>query len=133
MTKQQIRRNTKQREIILKEIKKLYSHPTAEEIFEIVKKKFPEIGLATVYRNLDYLVRTGQIKQLNSILGAKRYDGCVDKHCHLICKECNTIIDLFDVKNIQIQSKELEKLDFDFDPFSAEMFGICKNCKNKKF
>jgi len=133
MTKKEIKhRNTKQRKIILSELKSVTSHPTADQIFQMVQKKMPEIGLATVYRNLDYLVKTKQIIRLRSKDTVVRYDGCSEKHCHLICKGCNKVFDLFDVEKITIKSKELNKLGFKFDPSYAEMFGLCKNC-NKLF
>ena len=54
-------RMTHQRRLILDELKKLKTHPTADEIYVIVRKKMPRISLGTVYRNLEILSETGQI------------------------------------------------------------------------
>ncbi len=127
-------RITNQRKIILEELKKVYSHPTASEIYEMIKKKYPKIGLATVYRSLDFLEKRNLILKLKSKEKEARYDGNPIKHCHLICEKCKEIIDLFDVENIIIKSKKLQSLDFDIRSEFMEIHGVCKKCQvnNKK-
>jgi Fur family ferric uptake transcriptional regulator len=57
-------RLTSQRQVILEELKKVKSHPTANEVYDMVRKRLPRIGLGTVYRNLDLLAERGIIKKL---------------------------------------------------------------------
>ena len=122
-------RKSNQRKVILEELKKVITHPTAKQIYKIVQKRIPDIGLATVYRNLDYLEKKKQIIKLKSKEKEARYDGRIEKHCHLICRGCNGILDLIDVEKILIKSKELKKSGFKIDPSYAEMFGDCENCQ----
>ena len=58
-------RMTNQRQIILEEVKKVHSHPTADEVYERVRKKIPRISMGTVYRNLDVLSKTGLIRKID--------------------------------------------------------------------
>ena len=121
-------RKSSQRKIILEELKKLDTHPTAKQLYTIIQKKCPDIGLATIYRNLDFLEKNKKILKLKSKEKEARYDGRADKHCHLICRECGYILDLMDVDKIVIKSKELDKSGFTIDPSYAEMFGECGHC-----
>lgn len=126
--KQKKVKKSEQRNTILEILQLTKTHPTAKEIFTKVQKKIPEIGLATVYRNLDFLEKNNQIIKLKSKDKEARYDGFIEKHCHLICRECGKITDLMDVEKIIIKSEQLNKLKFKIDPSYAEMFGICNKC-----
>ncbi len=121
-------RKSAQRKIILEELQKLDTHPTAKQLYKIVEKRLPNVGLATIYRNLDFLEQNKKILKLKSKENEARYDGRADKHCHLICRECGSILDLMDVDKIIIKSKELEQSGFKIDPSYAEMFGECSSC-----
>lgn len=121
-------RNTEQRKIILKELQKMTSHPTAFELFKKVQKRMPDIGLATIYRTLDFMEKKNKIIKLKSKDKEARYDGRIDKHCHLICKGCSFIADITDVKKIIIKSEQLKRSGFTIDPTYVEMFGVCKKC-----
>jgi Fur family ferric uptake transcriptional regulator len=68
-------RLTNQRQVIIEELKKVTSHPTANEVFDMVRKRLPRIGLGTVYRNLDLLSDRGIIKKLEVGGEQKRFDG----------------------------------------------------------
>lgn len=124
------RRSTKQREIVLNELKALYTHPTALELFKIINKKFPNIGVATVYRNLELLQQEGIIIKLNSREKEAHYDGDITPHLHLICKKCGEIFDIDDCNKINIRSEKIEKIGFKPDFRYLEIHGICKNCQN---
>jgi len=123
-------RNTKQKEVILSEIKKLYTHPTAKELHEIIKKKMPQIGFATIYRNLESLKNSGEINEIRSKTNKNqtRYDGQTHSHIHLICKECGKIEDL-ETEKIKIEFKNSETFQIDRD--SIEISGVCKDCITK--
>jgi Fur family transcriptional regulator, ferric uptake regulator len=122
-------RNSHQRKMILDILKKDKSHPTAKQLFKMVQKQMPDIGFATIYRNLDYLEKNNKIIKLRSKDKEARYDGLTSKHCHLICKKCSGILDLTDVEEITIKSDQLKRSKFILDPTYAEIFGVCRNCK----
>ena len=125
-----MQRITKQRKIILEELRKVKTHPTAEEIFAMVRDKIPQISLATVYRNLDHLEKSGEIIKLQAKKCCRaRYDGNHQRHCHLVCKKCGSVMDIFDVK-FDLSSKELECAGFEVHTDHLEVPGYCKKCKS---
>jgi len=88
-------RMTRQRAVILEELRKLTSHPTADELFTLVRARLPRISLGTVYRNLDFLADTGQILRLEVSGYTKRYDGNLMPHQHVRCTVCGRVADVF--------------------------------------
>jgi len=127
-------RLTKQRKVILEELRKVRTHPTAEEIFQAVQKHLPEISLATIYRNLDFLEKDGQISKLKhkDEDQKSKYDGFTGPHYHLICNKCGAIVDIEDCNCILMNKKDLaKKYGFTVNLNSIEIMGICKKCSEK--
>jgi Fur family transcriptional regulator, ferric uptake regulator len=94
MNGQSSQRNTRQRQIILEELQKLTSHPTAAVLYEIVRRRLPKISLGTVYRNLELLARTGLILKLDIGGSEARFDGNVHRHDHVRCVQCGRVDDI---------------------------------------
>ncbi len=82
-----MQRMTSQRRVILKVLRTMPVHPTADEIYEAVRKIMPRISLATVYRNLELLTAADSVLTLE-VGSRKRYDGDVSDHAHIICRGC---------------------------------------------
>ena len=76
----QFQRNTRQRAVIVEELCKTTAHPTAVELYEVVRRRLPKISLGTVYRNLDLLARLGIIDKLDLSGAEARFDGDVRPH-----------------------------------------------------
>ncbi|OIP79895.1 transcriptional repressor [Candidatus Peregrinibacteria bacterium CG22_combo_CG10-13_8_21_14_all_44_10] len=124
-------RLTNQRQILLEEIQKVHTHPTAEEVYEIVRKRIPNVSFATVYRNLDFLSQNGFIIKLHTKDKKTRYDGYSDPHLHLCCKKCGYVVDIFDCKCKLSASEDLEETGFSPDLSCLEIPGLCKKCNSK--
>lgn len=123
---------TKQKKIILEELKKLKTHPTADEVFHIVRKKIPNISLGTVYRNLNRLADDGIIIKLGKAGEQKRFDGFTAKHHHFFCASCGRVYDL-DLKYDQRISEVISDIkDHDVYDYDLEFYGKCKLCKKKE-
>ena len=107
-----IERNTKQKEIILDILEHNRIHPTIYEIYELAKKKYPAIGQATIYRNVNKLVDENKIIKLPSKSNdGYHYDINTNSHDHLLCKSCGKIIDIFDndyTKNVCVANYLLD-------------------------
>lgn len=93
-TEANIARMTRQRRIILEELRQLTTHPTADDLYEIVRKRLPRISLGTVYRNLDVLSRTGVILRLEMGGSQYRFDGNPWPHAHVRCVHCGRVADV---------------------------------------
>lgn len=121
--------NTNQRRVIVEELQKLTCHPTADELYDIVRKKLPKISLGTVYRNLELLSEKGDILKLHVSGLQKRFDGRVDRHFHLRCTGCGSVVDLEVTELKEIESK-LDSLieKHSIEDFSLEFQGHCSSC-----
>lgn len=84
-----------QRQVILKTLQSMTSHPNAEELYKVVKERIPNISLATVYRNLNEMAENGQILRLSTPLSATCFEGNVQPHAHLVCRKCHKVKDAF--------------------------------------
>ncbi len=87
------RRMTAQRQVILEELRRVKTHPSADELYEMVRRRLPRISLGTVYRNLELLAEQGSIARLDAAGGARRFDGDVSEHCHVRCLGCGAVAD----------------------------------------
>jgi Fur family transcriptional regulator, ferric uptake regulator len=94
-------RLTTQRQIILEELGKVTSHPTANEVYDMVRKRLPRIGLGTVYRNLELMADSGIILKLEVGGTQKRFDATVAPHYHVRCTSCGKVDDI----DIEVQSQ----------------------------
>ena len=124
---------SKQREIILDVLKQNLIHPTAEEIYQLVIKKNPQISKSTVYRNINILVDLGIIQKISLSTGPDRYDYLYKKHYHAICDKCGEIYDFYYDFDIGQISNELHKEEIEMDVSKIEIHGICENCKSKNY
>lgn len=120
---------SKQREIILKYVKSVNTHPTAETIYEEVRKKDDKISLGTVYRNLEKLYQNGDIKRIKMANTKDRFDGFTDNHYHGICTKCGKLVDIFvdyykDIDKYVSKSTGIDILSHDIT-FNV----ICPECK----
>ena len=124
-----IQRNTVQRQIILEALKKLYTHPTVEEVYTQIHKNHPTISKATVYRNLRLLAERGEIGQVSLPDDADRFDERTDQHYHFKCKLCGELSDV-DVEYLAaIDETVREKYGFQVDEHDVVFRGICKKCR----
>ena len=84
---------SRQRESIKASLMNRHDHPTADALYASIREEFPNISLGTVYRNLNLLVETGEIKKLTCGDGADHFDGDIRQHYHFVCTECNQVYD----------------------------------------
>ena len=124
-------RLTTQRQIILEELGKVTSHPTANEVYDMVRKRLPRIGLGTVYRNLELMSETGIILKLEVGGTQKRFDATIDPHYHIRCMSCGKVNDI----DIPVM-EEINKTAADISQYQVlghhiEFSGICNECSNQ--
>jgi len=125
-------RMTNQRQVILEEIRKVNTHPTADEVYEMVRKRLPRISLGTVYRNLEILSTRGLIQKIGPVSIQMRFDGITKNHYHLRCIYCGSVEDapIDPMENLERAIRE--KSDYSIIGHKLEFIGICPKCKKKR-
>ena len=134
-----VSRWTVSREIILDLLSRTSKHMSAKEIYASLYRMYPGIGLTTVYRTLDLLVRMGLINKLTFGDGPSRYEFKSEKknehHHHLLCTKCGRIIDYSDFidKELELVKKTEETLakkhNFKVLDHNIEFYGLCEKCQ----
>jgi len=124
-------RNTRQRQAILEELQKLTSHPTAADLYEIVRKRLPGISLGTVYRNLELLSQNNLIQKLDIGDTEARFDGNPEPHCHVRCKICERVGDLHDLAPDPLSKMSKKANGWDILGYRIEFEGTCPKCIGK--
>lgn len=122
---------SKQRELILEYLKSVDTHPTAEMIYNALRKECPNISLGTVYRNLEKLYLNGNIIKLNLPISKERFDGNMEKHYHGFCKKCGKVEDIFVGYDEKLDSDISKKYDFKVLSHDIIFSIICSKCSKK--
>ena len=121
------RRQTQQLKVVWDAIKDETPHPTADQIYEKVRRTMPTISLGTVYRNLQKLVGEKKLKVLT--LGrTQRFDPMVDRHDHFICERCNRVYDIVVKSTEKVLSPSLPRQGFKVTSHQVALYGVCKRC-----
>ena len=107
-----------------------YDHPTADMVYQSIRKELPNISLGTVYRNLKFLVEHGEALSLNLGDGREHFDGHVAPHYHFICSECNCVEDIF-MEELPVCEQAAKHFSGEINGHSTYFYGLCKNCKTK--
>jgi Fur family transcriptional regulator, ferric uptake regulator len=121
-------RNTQQRAIILEELNKLKSHPTASELYIIVRSRLPKISLGTVYRNLEFLTEAGVIQKLELSGSESRFDGTAYRHNHIHCMLCGRVDDLIGLPDDPVVDHAQCIGGYQVAGYHLEFYGVCPEC-----
>ncbi len=120
---------TPQRLAIIEFLKDNTAHPSAEDIYREISKKFPTISFSTVYNTLENLKKIGKINELHIDPSKKRFDPNPAPHHHLICIQCKKIIDIYGEYKLLVD--EVNSQGFEIIGNHIEFYGTCPECKNK--
>ena len=106
-------------------------HPTADDLYERLRKQMPRISLGTVYRNLEIFCRSGQARKLDSGSHQARYDGTLEPHAHVRCIRCGKAADVqtSPLPDLVSQAKPTEG--YKILDYRLEFSGICPECQNQ--
>lgn len=128
MLEVELRRNTKQKRVILQSVEQLGCHPTAVQIYSAVRKVLPRTSLSTVYRNLGILVDQGKIKAVKGAGTEIHYDHNTGEHNHIKCKICGRVCDV-NIDPVDIDTLDPEAVsNFIVLEVRMNILGICPEC-----
>lgn len=119
---------------VLKVLQEDEHHPTAQEVYDEVRKMRPKIGLATVYRILRQLTRQGMISVSDYGSESARYDACTHRHDHAFCTECGSLFNM--PVAIQVSEEVLEEAaratGVEMTSHEVRIYGRCHNCQVRR-
>ena len=130
--KEEGHRITPQRLAILKVLAKSENHPEVEWVHRRIKKDFPTTSLATVYKTITLLKDLGQVLELGFADRGSRYDGNRPyPHPHLICTECEAIVDPEFPAMEKLAQEMAKESGFQITHHRLDFFGLCPKCRKE--
>ena len=121
---------SKQREMILNQVKMFPVHPTADQVYTALKADNPNLSLGTVYRNLNLLSEMGELLKIRIADGSDGFDGRTDCHYHMVCDRCSRVFDVelseLDGLNDTVSQKYGHRLTM----VTLNLNGVCCECEN---
>lgn len=125
------RRSTRQRRLIHEAVQGTDCHPTADWVYEAVRRALPRISLGTVYRNLQVLVAQGELRSWTRG-GRTRYDADLSAHDHFSCRECSLLLDLERTPRAFAEERRLRARGHEIEKHVLEFVGICRDCRHRR-
>jgi Fur family peroxide stress response transcriptional regulator len=123
---------TPQRLAVLGTLQGRRDHPTADHIYQEVRRQHPAISFNTVYKTLEILCQRGMVIKVNPLHEVARYDGETGHHAHIICRQCHHIIDL-NWEPSEIPALPAEELQgFRIEHPSLTFWGLCPRCQPRE-
>ena len=124
-------RNSRQKEIILRALDEHRIHPTADELYQYIHQEYADIGVATVYRNLNKFAEKGIIRKIIGLDGSSHFDSCMEPHFHFICDCCGKIYDIPMDISADLIAKAEEFTDCKISSMDMTFRGLCRACEDK--
>jgi len=122
---------TYQRMVIYKSLMHSKNHPTAEEIYHMVRKEYPSISLATVYKTLETFAELKIINKVTHLHDMARYDADTRPHHHMICVYCKAVQDVHDERLNRLPMPDMNYNGFQITGYSIQFEGVCVACAQK--
>ena len=125
-------KSTPQRTAIYQALVRSTAHPTAEDLFAQVSPTFPMLSLNTVYYTLGVLRTAGLVQEVNIGHDRARFDANLSPHDHVICQECQDILDVMDPRLNRLASPSGLPKDFEITSYQVAFRGYCGTCRQSR-
>jgi Fur family peroxide stress response transcriptional regulator len=123
-------RLTPQRDTLLHVLSATAGHPTADDLVRKVRDVLPSVSHATVYRNVQELVRAGLIGTLERAGGAVQFEVNPDDHHHFVCRKCGHVWDVYlDEVDVRVDRRRSQLKGFQIDRPEVQLHGLCAACR----
>ncbi len=123
-------RLTPQREVLLRVLSEATGHPTADDLVRQVREVLPTVSHATVYRNLQELVRKGLIRTLDVAGTAVQFEVNPDEHHHFVCRGCGQVWDIYLASvDVRVNRRRTDIGGFQVDRREVQLHGLCATCR----
>ncbi|MGH8981902.1 MAG: Fur family transcriptional regulator [Acidimicrobiales bacterium] len=123
-------RLTSQRRVVAEVLAGEHVHLTADGVYAAARQLLPEISLATVYNTLNQMVVMGEVLEISTGEGPKRYDpNTTTAHHHLYCVECGTLRDVLPEGTDGLGLSKREQHGFELFDVDIVFRGRCPTCR----
>jgi Fur family peroxide stress response transcriptional regulator len=123
-------RLTRQRDVLLRVLSDTMGHPTADDLVRQVREVLPTVSHATVYRNLQELVREGLIRTLDRAGAAAQFEVNPDEHHHFVCRKCGRVWDVYlSSVDVRVNRRRTAIEGFQIDRREVQLHGLCAVCR----
>ncbi|MEZ5360754.1 MAG: transcriptional repressor [Bryobacterales bacterium] len=123
---------THQRYVIYRVLAESRDHPSPELVVERVRQEIPSISHATVYKNIHTFVEIGLLREVNTLHQTSRLDANLDQHHHLVCVQCQKVVDFYDESLDRARAQQKAPHGFRIDRYQVEAHGLCPQCQSAK-
>ncbi len=121
---------THQRYVIYRVLAESHDHPSPEIVVERVRKEIPSISHATVYKNIHTFVEIGLLREVNTLHQTSRLDANLDQHHHLVCMNCQKVVDFYDTALDGARAERDAPHGFRIERYQVEAQGLCPECQS---
>ena len=123
----------RKRNAILSGLRESKAHPSAEELFTMLKPQIPDLSLGTVYRNLSLFKAQGLAISVATVSGVERFDGNTAPHVHFICSACDAVLDLDEMEVPEaLREAAAQCCGGRVDGCQLSFTGLCQKCLQKE-
>jgi len=123
---------TIQRRTVFEALSARRDHPTADQVYDVVRDRIPGLSRTTVYRVLEALVEAGFVRKVHHAGGVARFDPVTQRHHHLVCENCGRLVDLDDAAVPALRLPEARGSGFQIKDYSVSFLGLCGACARAK-
>lgn len=123
---------THQRQVIYQTVMSLPGHPSAELVYEEVRRRIPSISLATVYKNIRIFLDSGIFQEVSLHHGSLRVEPNLRPHHHVVCVRCKSVSDLDEAELEPVRLKHKLPRGFRLQRIAVDVLGLCENCSAKE-
>jgi Fe2+ or Zn2+ uptake regulation protein len=121
---------TSQRRAVLEALKEAQGHPSAEDIYLIVKKKNPRVALGTVYQALSVLEEIGVVGSKHWSESPTRYDLNVEPHLDIRCARCGEVSEIPGVELGELEEHIRNNTPYEVTRATVVIEGLCPACRD---
>ncbi len=125
-----MKRHSRQRDAVRNALCSVKTHPTASAVYDMVRAEFPNISLATVYRNLSEMHGEGDAIMLTTVSGSVHFDADTSPHSHLHCNRCGGVSDVY--PDLPDLCKAAGDKGYNVSGYSLMYSGVCESCRSKE-
>ena len=130
--REQVRRKSRQRQLVLEIVGKSRTHPTAQEVFEQARRRLPAISLGTVYRNLRLLAKEGLLRENKIGNRSAHFEAPRERHYHIWCTACGRLEDLALSYQDSLDRKVGRLVPYRLREHRLEFYGLCPRCVDRR-